>query len=159
MFSNCFFLQQRIFWLLCVHSASQGMQWEDYCSGYPSVSLQRIGPPECTPEQRVLAAHWQISWDSTAGEDAQEMSPHRMRNGVHHVKVTPLSELGCGSLCLNWHSEKSMCGLCEEPNQWFWQSMPRTGWGWGVRLKKTGGLQTALPAGGGSRKAASWLRK
>lgn len=75
----------------------------------------------------MSAAHWQISQDSTADEDAQEASPHGMKNGVHHVKIMPLPGLGCGSLLLNCHSKKSMCGLCEETNKWFWQLMPRRG--------------------------------
>lgn len=74
----------------------------------------------------MFAAHWQISEDYTADEDAQEMPPHRMKNGIHHAKIMPLPELGCGSLLLNCPSKKSMYGLCEETNKCVWQLMPRT---------------------------------
>lgn len=49
-----------------------------------------------------------------------------MKNGIHHVKIMPLPQLGCVSLLLKCHSKMSMYGLCEETNKWFWQLMPRS---------------------------------
>lgn len=50
--------------------------------------------PQSALTSRECLQHTGKSQDSTAGEGAQEMSPHRMKNGVHHVKIMPLSELG-----------------------------------------------------------------